>query len=162
MAIAEVAAELRIVVQDRPGQVAKGKAELSPEFAGRITFQEHDFFQKNPVDRPEAFLLRNVLHDWPDQYAIAILQNLFQAMGPFTKLFIADSVMPPPGALPASAEKSLRVLDMTMMTMMNAKERTADDWTNLIQRVDAAAEIIRIQTPPGSALSIIEVARKSS
>ena len=150
---------MRFIVQDRPGPVAKGRTEIDTRLTTRIEFQEHDFFQDNPAANPDVFLLRNVLHDWPDQYAIIILQKLFKTMATSTKLLIVDSVVPAQGILPDSAEKSLRVLDMTMMTMMNSKERTADDWAALVQWVDISAKIKNIHRPAGSTLSMIEVVR---
>ena len=148
-------------MQDRHGPVSKGKAELDDRFRDRIQFQEHDFFEDNPVVDADAFLVRSVLHDWPDQDAVRILRKLISAMKPKAKLFIVDSVVPPPGAISASMEKTIRLLDMIMFTMMNSKERTVDDWKELLQRTGTSAQIIGIHTPPGSALSIIEVAKAS-
>ena len=54
----------------------------------------HDFFTPQPVKDAAVFLLRVVLHDWPDDFARKILLRLREAATPETKLLIADFVLP--------------------------------------------------------------------
>jgi hypothetical protein len=54
----------------------------------------HDFFTPQPIQSPAVFLLRVVLHDWPDQLARRILLRLREAASEHTRLLIADFVMP--------------------------------------------------------------------
>ncbi|PPQ91840.1 hypothetical protein CVT25_000816, partial [Psilocybe cyanescens] len=54
----------------------------------------HDFFTPQPIHNAAVFLLRVVLHDWPDVFARKILLRLREAAMPETKLFIADFVLP--------------------------------------------------------------------
>jgi hypothetical protein len=53
----------------------------------------HDFFPQ-PVTDAAVFLLRVVLHDWPDAFAHRILLRLREATAPHTKLVLADFVLP--------------------------------------------------------------------
>lgn len=57
-------------------------------------FTVHDFFLPQPVKNAAVFLLRVVLHDWPDAFAQRILLRLREAAMPDTKLLIADFVLP--------------------------------------------------------------------
>lgn len=161
-ALAAVAPHMGFIVQDLPAPVEQGRKQLHYGPTSRIEFQVHDFFKDNPITAPDVFLLRNVLHDWSDERAAAILAKLFAAMGPRTKLLIVDTIVRAPGALLASAEKRQRVLDMTMFTMMNSKERTEGDWKNLIGGVDGGVEITDVITPPGSALSMMVVVKRQA
>ena len=161
-AIAASAPDLKIVVQDLAAPVARGKDQLPPSLTSQIEFQEQDFFNTQPIHSPAAFLIRTVLHDWSDERATAILKNLFAAMGPQTKLLIVDTIVRAPGALPAAAEKRQRVLDLTMWTMMNSRERTEGDWVRLVKGADEGAEIVETVTPAGSALSLMVVVKRAA
>lgn len=54
----------------------------------------HDFFAHQPVRNAAVFILRVILHDWPDDFARRILLQLREAATPGTKLLIADFVLP--------------------------------------------------------------------
>ncbi len=43
---------------------------------------------------PAVYLLRVVLHDWPDHVARRILLHLREAAGPDTKLLLGDFILP--------------------------------------------------------------------
>jgi len=43
---------------------------------------------------PAVYILRDVLHDWPDARARHVLLNLRLASGPETRLIIAEHVLP--------------------------------------------------------------------
>ncbi|KAI0079225.1 hypothetical protein K474DRAFT_713866 [Panus rudis PR-1116 ss-1] len=44
--------------------------------------------------KPAVFLLRVIMHDWPDSYATRILLQLRKAAGPHTRLLLADYILP--------------------------------------------------------------------
>ena len=49
---------------------------------GRVTIQAHDFFAPQPVEDADIFLLRAVLHNWPNPKVIEILKRLREAAVP--------------------------------------------------------------------------------
>ena len=69
---------------------------MPPFFRHNVHFIDsvHDFFTPQPIGDAAVFLLRVVLHDWPDDFARRILLNLREAATPETKLLIADFVLP--------------------------------------------------------------------
>ncbi|KAF7368821.1 O-methyltransferase [Mycena venus] len=90
---------LRFVIQDRPVVVEMGEKAWRakcPELldSGSVRFQVHDFFTPQPVTDAAVFLLRVVLHDWPDAFAQRILLRLREAATPHTRLVLADFVLP--------------------------------------------------------------------
>ncbi|KAJ7143712.1 hypothetical protein C8R44DRAFT_845906 [Mycena epipterygia] len=90
---------LRFVIQDRPVVVEMGEKAWRakcPELleSGAVRFQVHDFFTPQPVVDAAVFLLRVVLHDWPDAFAQRILLRLREAAAPHTRLVLADFVLP--------------------------------------------------------------------
>lgn len=62
--------------------------------SGTARFQVHDFFSPQPIKGAAIFLLRAVLHDWPDKFAGRILLELRKAATTATRLVIADFVLP--------------------------------------------------------------------
>lgn len=138
---------------------SKGKAELPAELSSRFTFQAHDFFKLNPIERADVYLLRLILHEWPDEDAVKILQNIAPRMAPNTRILINDSVVPPPGTMSPLQEKYIRNSDMIMMSMFNALERTLEDWQCLIEKADPQLKMINVTTLDGGTLSLIEVMR---
>ncbi|KAL8790012.1 MAG: hypothetical protein Q9195_006561 [Heterodermia aff. obscurata] len=136
IALAEAYPSLKLVVQDLPDAVNAGKLSLPSSLASRVEFQAHDMFNVNPVQGAEVYYLRHILHDWPDSHAILILRALVPALRPGSKVLVSDSVIPPAGVLHPQDEKWVRYLDMQMMVLHNARERTEEDFANLFQQAD--------------------------
>lgn len=75
--------------------------------------QVHDFFTPQPDREVSFFFLKQILHDWSDEYCSKILIHLRKAASPSTKLLSMDSVIPYacrdtspysfPGAIPDEA-----------------------------------------------------------
>lgn len=109
MALAERHPTLKqIIVQDLAATV-KRASSLRPQREGDvISFQTHDFFQAQPVKNADVYFLRKILHDWPDEYAVKILQQLVPAMKPGARVLINDHYMPAPGTMSAYNEWSAR------------------------------------------------------
>lgn len=73
------------------------------------------------------YYLRNILHDWPDDKCVVILKNLISALEPDSRILIDDMVLPN-GKVHWQATQ----LDLTMMSALGSKERTDEQWRNLI------------------------------
>lgn len=98
---------LKFVVQDMQETVAAGEESLPDELRGRVTYMAHDFFTPQSV-KGDIYMLRSILHDWPDKHAIRILQNLLPSMKERTKILILEVVFAPPKQLPPLQEKMIR------------------------------------------------------
>ena len=152
------------MVQDLSANVDSGRkaaAELLPaDVASRLTFQAHDFTQPQPVRGADAYLLRMILHDWPDDEAAKILRNIVAAMDDKanSRLLIMDTVLPVPGSVPVSVERIVRVRDLTMIQAFNSKERDLDDWKDLLAAADPKLQLVNVVQPFDSAMSVLEVA----
>ena len=132
---------------------------LSADVASRLTFQSHDFTQPQPVKAADVYLLRMILHDWPDGEAAEILRNIVAAMDTAkSRLLIMDTMLPKPGSVPISVERIVRVRDMTMMQAFNSKERDLDDWKDLLATTNPKLQLVGVNQPYGSAMSVLEVA----
>lgn len=60
-----------------------------------INIQAHDFLQPQPdlPGVPHVFMLRFILHNWPDKYATQILKNLREKAGSETRLVIMEYLL---------------------------------------------------------------------
>ena len=93
------------------------KAFAGAGLASRAQVFEASFFDRLPA-HGDLYILAQVLHDWPDEPALAILQRCAQAAGPNGKVLIVERVM----SDPPSAEHL--AADLFMLVLFGAKERT--------------------------------------
>ena len=158
-ALAKEFPRLEFVVQDLPETLinAKNASDPSNEITtSQIRFMSHDFFQPEPITDADVYLLRMIIHDWPDTDAVKILRNLKHALKkPGARIIIMDTVLPQPGTIPILQERQLRVRDLTMMQVFNAKERELQDWKQLLQK--AGLQLLHVEQPSGSNMGILHV-----
>ncbi|KAK9481518.1 O-methyltransferase-domain-containing protein [Lipomyces starkeyi] len=162
IALAKAYPHLIFTVQDLPANAENGRktAESLPaDIASRITFQAHDFKTAQPVQGADVYLLRMILHDWPDDEATSILKNIVAAMDKRkSRLLIMDTVLPRPGSVSVSVERVMRARDMVMMQAFNSKERDLDDWIKLLVTADLKLRLVNVVQPFGSVMSVLELA----
>lgn len=91
-----------------------------------------------------------VLHDWPDDKAKQLLENTRDAMTKgYSKLFVYDIVLPPTGA-----SISQTTMDVQMMSLLSASERTQEQWNILL--TSAGLKILKFWPDPQQYEMIIE------
>jgi hypothetical protein len=110
---------LRGVLFDQPQVVAGAHAYLEAEgVADRCQVIGGDFFAEVPGGG-DAYLLSDVLHNWDDEHAIAILANCRRAMHPNGRLLVVEKVMPA-GNVPSTTA----LIDLSSLVMTGGCERT--------------------------------------
>ncbi|MGI5473221.1 methyltransferase [Streptomyces sp. CA-132043] len=113
------------VLFDQPQTVADHLLDTD-ELRGRWRTEGGDFFAAVP-EGGDLYLLKNVLHDWPDEDCRRILATIRRTVAPGIRLLVIDAVLPGNGAPhPALA------LDMVMLMMLKGRERTAADFEDLL------------------------------
>ncbi|KAK2616016.1 hypothetical protein N8I77_002735 [Diaporthe amygdali] len=139
----------RVILQDLPVVIQHALPTEGVENTA------HDFWGEQPIKGASAYYLRTVLHDYPDQKCLTILENVVAAMGPNSFILIDDIIVPDTGAHPRTTE-----MDYIMMTTLAAMERTRKQWDDLlsaaglevVQRVtylEDTAESIQVVVPKG-------------
>lgn len=108
IAIAQRHPNVSFVVQDRAAVAREGRAKLPSQLANRVSFMAHDFFNEQPIIDADVYLLRWILHDWSDKYAIRILRALKPALKDGAKIIVMEHVLPESGSVPAYQERGLR------------------------------------------------------
>lgn len=99
---------LSFVVQDIPEVVEGVESKIPEDLTGRVSFVGHDMFTEQSTKGAEVYLLRYVLHDWPDKYCIRVLRNLIPALRNGAKVVIQEHLLPEPGTLSLLQEMQVR------------------------------------------------------
>ncbi|KAI4220773.1 MAG: hypothetical protein LQ349_008004, partial [Xanthoria aureola] len=147
-----------IIVQDSRDVISQAQQQdIPPDIRERMAFQAHDFFQEQPVKGADVYLLRLVLHDWSDKYAVMIISALIPALKPGSKVVVNDRVIPGRGERHYLVEREARDYDMYMLAFQNAKARTAEDWRVLFEGADPRFRLVGVHQPPKSSLAVVEV-----
>lgn len=94
--IARALPGIRCVVQDLPDVIASAEIPEDLRDGGRLQFMAHHFFHEQPVKGADVYHLRWVLHDWPDKYAVQILQNLIPALKKGARVLVSELCLPQP------------------------------------------------------------------
>ena len=121
---------------------AAATAIAAARAASRCTFAVGDFFTQIPS--ANACLLKNVLHDWDDTHAAAILATCRRALPADGQLIIVEAIIPP-GDQPGLG----RLLDLEMLVLTDGgRERSAEEFTQLLARAGfAPLRIIATASP---------------
>ncbi|KAK3381210.1 S-adenosyl-L-methionine-dependent methyltransferase [Podospora didyma] len=136
-----------LVLQDLPEIIVRAKKLVDNS---KITAMAHDFFEPQPVKGSRAYFMHAVLHDWPDNRATLLLQNTRDAMVKgYSKLFVYDIVLPPTGASISQA-----TMDVNMMALLSAAERTKAQWESLL--TGAGFKIVKFWADPQEYEMLIE------
>ncbi len=117
----------------------------------RVQIEAGSFFDRVPTGA-DAYVLKNILHDWPDEKAVQILRNVHAAAGRHSTVLVVELVIPDhdrdfPG----------KWADLEMLLNLGARERTAGEYRNLLGQ--AGFDVTRV-VPTASPLSLVE-ARKA-
>jgi hypothetical protein len=150
-----------MVVQDYAGLEQQFLATRPKNLEDRVSFQAHDFFTPQPVKNAH-YLLKHILHDWPDRYNVDIIRNLLPVMGPESKIFVVDSVVPRHGEMPYFLERYMTALDLQMEIASRSKERSIEEWKRLFKDADLSLEVKQVMQPVDCAYALIEVVQVSA
>lgn len=95
-----------------------------------------------------------VLHDWPDEDCVKIAGRVREAMQPgYSKFLVHEHVIPP---LKQDSEQT--ALDLIMMTGFGGKERSAAQWSDLLEK-KCGLKIVNIYAVVNGIESVIECER---
>jgi O-methyltransferase/methyltransferase family protein len=147
-AILAAAPASRGVLYDLPRVVASAPSLLREHnVADRVRIAEGSFFDGVPGGG-DAYVLKNIMHDWPDEKAVQILRNVRAAAGPRATVLLVELVIPNhdrdfPG----------KWADLEMLLNLGARERTAAEYRDLLSQ--AGFRVTRV-VQTASPLSVVE------
>ncbi|KAL8792396.1 MAG: hypothetical protein Q9195_005010 [Heterodermia aff. obscurata] len=76
IALARQFPNIKFIVQDFADVVAGGPEDVPPELKDKIEFMGASCLDEQPLKGKDVYFLRAVLHNWPDDSCVKILQNL--------------------------------------------------------------------------------------
>src|ERR1700722_19202384 len=93
-AILQATPQARGILFDQPHVVAGAAALLKQhQVADRVDLAEGSFFDV-VVDGGDAYVLKHIIHDWPDEDAVQILRNVRIAAGAGKHVLLVEFVLP--------------------------------------------------------------------
>ncbi|ROV97171.1 hypothetical protein VPNG_08825 [Cytospora leucostoma] len=149
---------VRFVVQDLVSTIDSAPHPVSEDdqVAARVEFMAHDFFKEQVVKGADVYYFRWIMHNYSTPYAVKILQNLIPALKPGARIIINDHCLREPGQENPWDEKIMRRMDMVMLTLLNAQERTEAEFRDLFRLADERFVFQGVTRPKGCRMSIIE------
>jgi O-methyltransferase domain len=93
---------------------------------GRCRAVGGDFFESVPAGG-DAYLMKHIIHDWPDDQATTILRNCRKGVNPGGKLLLVELVI-----APGDAADLGKVIDLEMLVVASGKERTEVEYRQLL------------------------------
>lgn len=134
-AVLEVTPGAHGILFDLPGVVeAAGPAHP------RLIRQAGDFFV-DPLPTADTYLLMDVLHDWADAEALAILAAVRQAATDDAKVLVIE------GILPEDLDPGSLTIDVIMLAVTGGRERSTNELTRLLHT--AGLHLTAVVDTPG-------------
>src|ERR1700758_5856180 len=147
-AILAAAPASRGVLYDLPRVVANAPSLLREHnVEDRVRIAQGSFFDGVPGGG-DAYVLKNIVHDWPDEKVVQILRNVRAAAGPRATLLLVEFVIPN-----HDREFPGKWVDLEMLLNLGARERTAAEYRDLLSQ--AGFQMTRV-VQTASPLSVVE------
>jgi C-methyltransferase len=136
------------VLFDMPHVVAGAEPLLRKHrVADRVRIADGSFFDSVP-DGGDLYVLKNIIHDWPDDRARQILKTVRAATRDGATLLLVECVIPP-----HDRDFVAKWMDLGMLVDNTGRERTGEEYQNLLQQ--SGFHMIRI-VPTASPFSIVK------
>ncbi len=118
---------LRGILFDLPDGLKEAESHLaSLGVADRCAIVSGNMFESVPAGG-DAYVLSQILHDWPDEKAVEILAQVRRVV-PKEGVLLVREVVLPAGDAPSQA----KLADLTMLAMLGGAERTDAEWRDLL------------------------------
>ncbi|KAM0126941.1 hypothetical protein ACHAO1_009802 [Botrytis cinerea] len=129
----------KMILQDRSDVLQS----LTEQEIPNIEKMVYDFHTPQPVKNAHVYFIRRILHDFYEPVCIRLLKNIASAMGPTSRVVIADMIRPEKTEI--GGELMIYWMDFCMM-MLNGKEKSEKEFRDIID--SAGLEIVKIWRYP--------------
>jgi hypothetical protein len=105
---------------------AKPSAAATPSVAARFASATGSFFESVPP--ADVYLLKSILHDWPDDRCQDILRTCRRSLNPGGVVLVVETLLGRPGF-----EVEAAFSDLNMLVLPGGRERTAEEYGSLFE-----------------------------
>ncbi|KAK6950318.1 hypothetical protein Daesc_008644 [Daldinia eschscholtzii] len=151
--------DLTITVQDLPQVKPVFEANVPEDLKDRVSFVAHDFFQPQPV-QADIYIIKLILHDWPDHEAVRMLRAMIPALKPGARIvlieYIGNQRETEGPSLPRSIQNMGTATDLRIMALFNAEERPVEAWAKIFRDADERFELAHVNANPLTFISVVE------
>lgn len=140
--------DLQGMLFDLPGVIERAQQRIDAAgLTDRCRLLAGSFFEEVPAGA-DGYMLRHIIHDWDDEKATRILQNIVAVLPENGRVLVLDSVIPP-GNEPFVGKH----MDLSMMLIPGGQERTEEEFRQLFAAAGLTLERI---VPTATEVSVIE------
>jgi hypothetical protein len=141
----------RGVLFDREDVIEGARRAVAASGLGeRIDLVSGDFFGEIPGGA-DIYLLKSILHDWPDDKCEEIVKSVHRAAPQGSRIVLVEMLLPD-----TPQPSPVTLMDMNMLVMLGGRERTAGEYTALLGR--CGYEVERV-IPTGGMFGVVEARR---
>lgn len=94
----------------------------------RCEVESGSFFDTVPAGG-DAYILKNIIHDWSDEQGLRILRNVREAIDPDGRLLLVEFVVPE-----GNGPHPAKLIDLEMLVMVGGRERTEKEHREFLAR----------------------------
>ncbi|MBV9161929.1 MAG: methyltransferase [Pseudonocardiales bacterium] len=121
------------VLLDQAGVAAAAAKRMADAgLSQRCEIVSGNFFSEVPAGG-DLYLLRDVLHDWPDDRCVDLLRVCRRAM-PDTAVLMVIERISGDGPSASSDGQLIALMDLYMLAVLGGRERTHDEYRNLLRQ----------------------------
>jgi O-methyltransferase domain len=117
---------LRGTLYEMPHVLEGAKTGALKSMMDRCTLASGDMFSSVPAGT-DAYIMKHIIHDWPDEQCIQLLKACRKGVNPGGKLLVVDCVIQPGNEFSPS-----KFLDVQMLIFPSGRERTESEFRELL------------------------------
>lgn len=125
--------------------------DQNKDISPRLELYGGDFFKSVPQGG-DVYFLKSIIHDWNDEQAVKILQNVAKNMATHSRLLIVETILPEKNSQDFSF-----LMDLQMLVQHGGRERTQEEFKHLLNH--AGCVLDKVYNSPGM-FKIIEARLK--